>query len=241
MNRLICLESADSTNAYLRRNGTLPHGTIVISDAQTKGRGRMGRSFISPAGKGVYMSVLLRPDCAPERAASLTPNIAVAVCKAINTVCGKTPQIKWVNDLLIGGKKICGILCESVIEDGALDCVIAGIGINVSTAADEFPKELQGIAGSILSETGKSIERGRLISETVKELDKMYDRWLADERTYLDDYRRLCAVVGREIRIIKPDGEEVAFAEGISDDFGLTVVNENGRRTLHSGEISVKL
>lgn len=240
MNKAICLESVDSTNAYLRRESDLPHGTVVISDAQSDGRGRLGRSFVSAAGKGVYMSVLLRPDKMPRDVSTLTPNVAVAVCRAINTVCGVTPEIKWVNDLLIGGKKICGILCESVFEAGKPCRLIVGIGINVLTEAEDFPEELRETAGSILSETGKRTERGRLTVEIVKELELMYERWLSDERIYLEDYRRLCTVIGKKVRVISPDGEETAFAESLSDDFGLTVVNENGRRTLRSGEISVR-
>lgn len=242
MSRVICLEAVGSTNEYLRQNADLPHGTVVLSDAQTEGRGRLGRSFFSKAGTGVYMSVLLRCGNQPEKAASLTPNLAVAVCRAISTVCGVTPEIKWVNDLMLGGKKICGILCESTVKNGVLDSVVAGIGINVLTKAEDFPDEISAIAGSILSVTGKRVERGRLILELIKEIDLMFEAWYGDERVYLDDYRRLCCVVGKEIRIISPDGEKTAFAEGVSDDFGLVVTDGDGcRRILRSGEISVRI
>lgn len=241
MSRLICLESVDSTNAYLRRNISLPHNTVVLADAQTAGRGRLQRSFFSAAGKGVYMSVLLHPNCEPQRVASLTPNLAVAVCRAINTVCGVMPEIKWVNDIYLKGKKICGILCESVIEDGAAKSVIAGIGVNVTAKDEDFPPELRELAGSVLSLTGREIERGRLALEIIRETDAMYDAWLSDERVCLEAYRSLCLVPGREILVITPNGEERAFAEGLSDDFGLIIRNENGRRTIRSGEISIKI
>lgn len=241
MNKLICLESVDSTNAYLMRNTELPHGTAVLANAQTAGRGRLGRDFFSAAGQGVYLSVLLHPDCAPEKAPSFTPNLAVAVSRAMSHVCGVTPEIKWVNDLLIGGKKVCGILCESVIENGSVRSIVAGIGVNVSAKTEDFPEPLREIAGSIFSQTGKSVERGRLALEIINELEKMFELWFNDDEAYLEDYRRLCCVVGKPIRIISSDGEETAFAESVSNDFGLVVVNEHGRKVLHGGEISVRI
>lgn len=242
MNKIICLESVDSTNSYLRRNAdTLPHGTAVLADAQTAGRGRLGRSFVSAPGVGLYMSVLLRPDCDAARCASLTPNVAVAVCRAVKAVCGLEPGIKWVNDLLLGGRKICGILCESEVREGRLSHVIVGIGLNVSQRREDFPPELRELAGSLYSETGAAPERGALAAAILRELELMYPRWIADERTGLADYRRLCVVPGREVRIVTPAGEETALAEGISDDFGLIVSSDGIRTTLRSGEISIRI
>lgn len=245
MEKLICLEAVDSTNSYLRKSPTLPHGTVVIADGQSSGRGRMGRSFFSLAGKGVYMSELLHPDCPPQKAMSLTPNLAVAVCRAISSVCGVMPEIKWVNDIYLKGKKICGILCESVIENGVVHSVIAGVGVNVSALEEDFPPELRDIAGSLLSQTGKCVERGVLALEIVKETEKMFEVWMNDDKAYLEDYRKLCFVPGHEIRILSPNGEEAAFAEGVSDDFGLIVSDpdrcQSSLRTLRFGEISVRV
>ena len=243
MNKIICLESVDSTNAYLRRSADeLPHGTVVLADAQTAGRGRLGRSFASLAGKGIYLSVLLRPDCDPVRCASLTPAAAVAVCRAVKRICGVEPEIKWVNDLFLGGKKICGILCESEVSEGKLSYVVVGIGLNVSERREDFPPELRETAGSLYTETGAAPERGRLALAIVEELEKLYALWLSDESACLADYRRLCRVPGKRVRIITPSGETEALAEGISDDFGLCVQYDNGeRKTLHSGEISIRI
>ena len=174
--KLNAFETLDSTNTYLKKLAAegASEGTVVIANAQTAGRGRMGRSFASAQGLGVYMSLLLRPDCAASCAQSLTANTAAAVCMAIETVSGVKPEIKWVNDLYLKGKKICGILCESAVSGDKLDYAVIGIGLNVITRPEDFPEERRHTAGSIYSQTGLIIERGKLISAILTELDGMY-------------------------------------------------------------------
>ena len=148
--KIQAFESLDSTNNYLKKlaSGGAAEGTVVIADEQTAGRGRMGRSFASAPGCGIYMSMLLRPEgCTADCAPGLTAVAAVAVCRAIEKVCGRAPGIKWINDLYLRGKKICGILCESSVKDGRVNYAVLGIGLNVTTRAEEFPEELRETAG----------------------------------------------------------------------------------------------
>ena len=243
MSRLLVFDTLDSTNDYIKREAAkLAEGTVVLANGQTGGKGRLGRSFYSPPSMGIYMSMLLKPDCAPLQAATLTANTAVAVCKAIEKVTPFTPDIKWINDLYLRGKKICGILCESSITDHRLDYVVVGIGLNVITRIDDFPMDLRRQAGSIYSQTGEVIDRGQLIVTIVEELDKMYAAWKNDPAVYLEEYRQHCKMLGHEVEIYNSEGNFTVVAEDISEDFGLTVRYENGeKKTLHAGEVGIKL
>lgn len=152
-----CFAQIDSTNSYLKAEAMrgAPDGLCAIADRQTAGRGRAGRPFRSDAGQGVYLSMLLRPNCAPTAAMTMTAHVAVAVCRALEA-CGVQPGIKWTNDLVLGTKKLCGILTELTVEaeTGTVDSIVAGIGVNVRQRPEDFPPELRTIAGSVRSETG---------------------------------------------------------------------------------------
>lgn len=241
--KLEAFESLDSTNTYLKKRaaGGAPEGTVVIANAQTAGRGRMGRSFASAPGLGIYLSMLLRPDAEAECVQSLTAGTAVAVCRAVERVCGVAPGIKWINDLFLKGKKICGILCESSVKSGSAEYVVLGIGLNVITRPQDFPEELRGTAGSLYSQTGIVYERGKLISAMISELSAMYEAWKTDPRALLDDYRRRCIVLGKTVEVSPVTGGVfTAAAEEISDDFGLVLRLPDGSvRTVHSGEVSI--
>lgn len=243
MSRLICLERVDSTNDYLKKeakNGA-PEGTVILANEQTAGKGRLGRSFASPPSMGIYLSMLLRPTGNGEDIAGLTASSAVAVCKAIESVCGISPEIKWVNDLMLRGKKICGILCESVSGEKGIDFVVLGIGLNVITRIEDFPSELLGIAGSIYSQTGFIADRGRLIAAIISELDAMYAAWKRDKTAYRDEYRRRCKILGSEITLTSRGSAAKVLALDIADDFGLTVQTASGEiGTIHWGEVSVR-
>lgn len=236
-NKIHYFDSIDSTNSRLKElalNGA-PEGTLVIADAQTAGRGRLGRSFVSEKGRGVYMSVLLRPDCRADEAPGLTANAAAAVCRALDRF-GVNAQIKWVNDVFLGGRKICGILCESAVgSDGRLSYAVIGVGLNV--LGDGFPPEIRDIAGSVQSQSGLVLPREKLCSEIYRELKDMYSAWKKDPACYIEDYRRRSLLTGKSVRI----GNETAAVLGISDDFGLTVSTHGGVKILRCGEVSVKL
>lgn len=241
--KLEAFESLDSTNTYLKKRaaGGAPEGTVVIANAQTAGRGRMGRSFASAPGLGIYLSMLLRPSTEAECVQSLTAGTAVAVCRAVERVCGVAPGIKWINDLFLKGKKICGILCESSLKDEKAEYVVLGIGLNVITRPQDFPEELRGSAGSLYSQTGIVYERGKLISAMISELSAMYEAWKTDPCALLDDYRRRCIVLGKTVEVSPVTGGVfTAAAEEISDDFGLVLRLPDGSvRTVHSGEVSI--
>ena len=242
---LLVLESVDSTNNYLKRHsGQLPHGAALVADRQTGGRGRLGRSFLSPAGKGIYCSLLLRPDVPPAQAVNLTAWVAVAVCDAIEDATGLRPGIKWTNDIIMNGRKVCGILTEMSIEgeSGALQHLITGIGINANQSAEDWPEELRDIAGSVAQATGRSVGRGRLAACLLNALERMYDSWLVgDKAPYLERYRRDCVTLGKPVRLIGPAGEEDAFARAIDEDFALIVTMADGtQRRVTSGEVSVR-
>lgn len=241
---LIVLERVDSTNNYLKRLALegAPDGTVAVADEQTAGRGRLGRSFQSPPGTGIYMTFLLRPPVLPERAVNLTACTAVAMCDAIEAAVGLRPQIKWTNDVLLDKRKICGILTEMSVEGetGTLQYIVVGIGVNCNQRLEDFPEDIRQIAGSVAMATGGPCDRGRVTAEIINAMDAMYASWL-ENRWDVDRYRADCATIGREVRVIKASGERNAVAEGVEDDFSLRVRYEDGTRELvFSGEVSVR-
>ena len=244
---LDCYERIDSTNACLKRAASetdAPDGAVAVADEQTGGRGRRGRSFLSPAGKGVYLSALLRPPLEPSRLLPLTGFVAVAVCDAVERAAGVRPRIKWTNDLVLGGKKLCGILTELSVEgeSGALQYVVVGAGVNVAHTREDFAGELADIATSLAIETGRRVGRAALAAAMIEELDRMYDALLrGDTRAYLDAYRRDCLTIGREVQLLWQDVRERVRAVGVDDELGLEVIRADGsRETIRTGEVSVR-
>lgn len=244
--RLDCFTSIDSTNSYLKRVAAdgAPDGTVAVADEQTGGRGRRGRSFVSPSGRGVYLSALLRPACAVSELMTLTGFTAVAMCTAIERTAHVRPQIKWTNDLVLNGKKLCGILTELSVEgeSGALQYVIPGIGVNVCQRAEDFPEELRGIATSLLLETGQRVERAALAAAMIEELDRLYAALRAhDTAAYLARYRSDCLTIGREVQLLWRDTSERVTALGVDDELGLIVRHADGsEETVRTGEVSVR-
>jgi len=244
---LTCFDRIDSTNAYLKRAAAetnAPDGAVAVADEQTGGRGRRGRSFLSPAGKGVYLSVLLRPALEPERLLPLTGFVAVAMCAAVERAAGVRPGIKWTNDLVLNGRKLCGILTELSVEgeSGALQYVVVGIGVNVAHTREDFAGELERIATSLTAETGKRVSRAALAAAMIEELDALYDALLrGDTQAYLDAYRRDCLTIGREVQLLWQDAHERVRAVGVDDRLGLEVVRADGSRDIiRTGEVSVR-
>jgi len=235
------LERVDSTNTRLKelaRQGA-PDGTLLIAREQTSGRGRLGRSFASPPG-GLYLSMLLRPPRAAERCASLTPLAALAVRRAAAACAGVTPAIKWPNDLLLHGKKLCGILTE-LSGSAQAPQLIVGVGVNVNTAPEDFPEELRESACSLFGETGRRVALDALAQRLAAELDALYAAWLRDERSFLEEYRAACVTVGQEILVLQNGAGRPARALGIREDFSLEVEYADGsREALRFGEVSVR-
>ncbi len=243
MERIIQFDITDSTNEALKRlaKDGAPEGQVVIADAQSAGKGRRGRSFASPKGKGIYFSYLLRPKSMTLALSTLTARTAVAVQQAIQTVCGVWTGIKWVNDLVLHGKKVCGILTEMSVEDGEIRYVIIGIGINVNEAVTDFPEELRDIATSLSIEMGKTFSREKLIGEIVRELDKMWYEMERLQTEYLETYRKACITIGKEVQVIAGEAKRRAKAVQVNEDYSLEVEYEDGsRESLNSGEVSVR-
>ena len=242
---LICLDSVDSTNNYLKKMADegAPHGTVVLSDWQTGGRGRRGNSFLSPAGKGLYLSALLRPELPPMDVVNLTAWIAVAVCDAVEQVIGEHPGIKWTNDIILRQKKLCGILTELSLEgeSGALNYVVAGIGINVSQNAEDFGPEVAPVAISLEQALGRTIRRADLAAAVIRALDCLDRDFPVKKAEYLERYRADCLTTGHEVRLIQKGVTRTAFAESIDDDFALVVRWPDGtRETVTAGDVSVR-
>lgn len=245
---LVCLDSVDSTNTYLKKQALsgAPEGTAVTADCQTGGRGRMERPFQNPKGKLVALSVLLRPRGVPaERLGRVTAQTAVALCDAVEEVCGLRPGIKWTNDLVLGRKKLCGILTEMALEGetGNVQYLVVGAGVNVHQTAEDFGPELSEIAVSLDMALGRPVSRPALAAAEIRALDRLYaDILRGDTGRYPDAYRRDCVTLGKPVQLLSADGgRETARALDIDDEFGLLVELADGtRKTVRTGEVSVR-
>ena len=213
------------------------HGTCAVADKQTAGRGRLGRSFYSPSSTGIYLSLVLHPAFDISKAVLITVAASVAVARAIEKVCKVTPEIKWVNDIYIDGKKVCGILTEAVtdFESGQIKAVVPGIGINCSTT--EFPEEIRDVAGCIPG----SFSRNELAAAVIDELLDIADN--IEEREFIEYYRSHSLIIGKDINILKAGKEPVpAHAEGIDENGGLIVSYADGSgETITTGEVSIRI
>lgn len=233
------LESTNKTAKEMAVAGA-KHGTVIISDCQTMGRGRYSRKFFSPS-KGLYMSIVLRPEVLHfENPTYVTAFAAVSVCEAIESISKKAPQIKWVNDIFIDGKKVCGILTEAVtdFESGALDWIVLGIGINVYTRTEDFPDELQATATSIYPDEEISGVRNKLSAQIINKI--LGFETLPSKTEIFEKYKKRLMMLGKEITVVQNQTEYKATAVDV-DSFGhLIVKNENGEIiTLSSGEIRI--
>lgn len=217
------------------------HGTVIISDEQTNGRGRLGRDFFSPPKSGIYMSIILKPKLNISNSVLITTAVAVAVCLCIDKFSDKQSKIKWVNDIYIDNKKVCGILTEAVtdFESGNVESVIIGIGLNVTTKENSFPSELKTIAGSILHSDVGFNTRNKLASEIINKVLTICEN--LEDRSFLEIYKERSMVLGQNI-LYKKNGEWIeGYAKGIDEYGGLVVFTNNSQSvTLNSGEITVR-
>ena len=235
-----CVDSTNDIAKELGKNDIKQ--ALVIASKQTKGRGRRGRVFFSPSGSGIYMSILLRPNYSADIIPLLTTAAAVAVSEAIQTVTNIKTSIKWINDLYIDYKKVCGILCESAFSDsGNLNFVVVGIGINIKDPEEGFPAEISDIAASLFGNEAPSEETVcKLCAEITNNIFK-YSNMLT-ERTYLDKYRKLLFVLGKEVTVISPVESYSAIPIDIDDDAHLIIKTMDGTiKAISAGEISLKI
>ncbi len=234
-------DQVSSTNTFLKEKAAdLPDWHVAVAGSQSEGRGRTGRSFFSPKGSGVYLSVLLRPDVPITNSGHLTAAAAVAACQAIETCTDAHPEIKWVNDVFVNGKKVCGILTEASVnfETGLPDWIVTGIGFNVYQPENGFPSEIAEIAGAITECRQKHL-RARLAAAFI---DNFYDicSSLPVEDLY-KEYKRRCFIIGKAIYILRGMERIPAIALDIDRDFGLKVRCEDGKmEVLSAGEVSIR-
>jgi BirA family biotin operon repressor/biotin-[acetyl-CoA-carboxylase] ligase len=242
-NELQVFKTVTSTNTLakdLTQNGA-KEGLVVISEEQTDGKGRRGRSFFSPSKTGIYMSIVLRPQIDINDTLFITVAASVAVAEAIETLTGARVGIKWVNDLFIDDKKVCGILTEGAIEfeSRKLEFAILGIGINFSTKNEEFPNEIQEIAGSIVQLENSKCTRSQLIAEILNKFEEYYNN--LTDKSYMEFYKNHSIIIGNNVIIVGDGNKEIYKAINIDDQARLIIEDREGNiKTLNSGEISVK-
>ncbi len=237
------LEKIDSTNSYLKelaKQGE-SEGRVIIANSQTGGRGRYDRRFYSPENTGIYMSILLKPTLLAEKSVLITAAAAVAVCDAVEKICGKSASIKWVNDIFINGKKVCGILTEGSLntETGGFNWAVLGLGINVYTPKNGFSPEIENIAGAVTERLEENL-RNRLCAKILENFFNYYEK--LEQKSFLESYRKKSCVIGKKIDVIKNEHVLGATALDIDDECRLAVKYENGKTEyLSSGEISIKI
>ena len=238
----LCFDSLDSTQEYAKKlAGTESvHGTLILAEEQTAGKGRRGRCWQSQKGTTISMSLCLEPELPTEKVSGITLAAALSVAKAIFEVTGKRAQIKWPNDIVLNGRKICGILTELVFRKETY-AVIVGVGINVNT--EQFPEEIQEVASSLKRECGREFSRETLIAAILKYFERFFESYekTQDLRLLRDDYEAMLANKGKEVLVLDPQGSYTGIAKGITDSGNLVVMCEDGsEKEVYSGEVSVR-
>lgn len=239
----IYLESVDSTNNYAKRiaeDGT-PSGTLVVADEQTGGKGRRGRAWCTPKGSAIAMTIVLRPDIRPELASMVTLVMGLSVAKAIESLYPVSVGIKWPNDVVVNGKKICGILTEMSAEMTGIHYLVIGTGIN--TNVEEFPEEIQSVATSLIKELGEKVNRAELIAACLKYFEEYYEKYIAagNLAPLKEDYEALLLNRNNKVRVLEPNHEYTGLSLGINEDGELLVEKEDGTVTaVYAGEVSVR-
>ncbi len=243
--QLWVLPAVPSTNSFLKLQAEqgAPDGSVAIANCQEQGRGRRGRAFYSPPGEGLYLSVLFRGDLQVGEVGLFTAGVALAVADAIQDLCGVRPQIKWPNDLLWQGKKLCGILTETSVESesGQVLSLVCGIGINVNNRA--FPPPVDQVAVSLYQLVGRPLSRVELACGLLRQLEVLHREtpYRRDPQGLLDRYRRDLAVLDRPLLVLTSTGQERVWGLDVDSRGGLVIRGEDGAvRTLYSGDVSIR-
>ncbi len=244
---VLYLANVDSTNEWAKRYSSDNYGrvSVMIADSQTKGKGRKGRDFYSPAGTGIYMSLLLYPESMPQQSAIYTCMMADCVCEAIKEITGIDTQIKWVNDIYYQDKKIAGILTEGItsMEDGKLQYLIIGVGINIYKPYDGFPEDINKSAGFLLDTIAKEDVRSRICAAVINRFMSCYSDPM--DRSFIEGYRAKSMLIGKYVKMLTPGHDKkmskgYALVLGVDDDCHLCIRYEDGTEdTLSCGEVSV--
>ena len=240
---VLYFDTIDSTNTKaqeLAEKG-YPSGTLVVADKQESGKGRRGRSWVSPSGTGIFMTLMIKPDINPNNASMLTLVAALAVAKAITSVTGEEALIKWPNDIVINGKKVCGILTEMNAQFDYINHIVVGIGINVHN--ESFPEEISQMASSLMIEAGgKRFHRAQIIAETMSYFEQYYDTFLEtqDLSALVREYDKLLVNRNKSVRVLDPKEPFDGKAMGITPKGELIVDTWESRKLVSSGEVSVR-
>lgn len=228
-------DKTDTTNERAKANNSAPEGSVFIAEVQTHGKGSRGRSWTSPRGTGIWNSILLKPDISPLEVSQITLAAGLAVCRAV----GLNSMIKWPNDIVIGGKKICGILTEMSAEMDRVNYVVCGIGINVNM--ENFPEELSDKATSMYIESGQKYVRNEVIAKLMNEFEYCYKRFLEGGLcAILDKYKNHCVTLGRDVNVIFKKESVTGKAVDVDENGSLVVETDKGRIAVTSGEVSVR-
>lgn len=243
INNIEVYKTVTSTNDLAKQYALdlKPEGTVIVAREQTAGRGRKGRSFYSPMSTGVYISVLLRPELTAEKTLYITTAAAVAVAKAIEKISGKEAKIKWVNDIFVDGKKVCGILTEGAIdfETGKMQYAVLGIGVNIKKPENDFPSEIQNIAGSVFDTTDKEVS-SIIVAEMLNNFMNYYKN-LASKPFY-EEYKKRMFLIGKQLTVYSGKDSYPAVAIDLDEELSLIVKDENGNiKKLNTGEVSIKI
>lgn len=239
------LDTVDSTNTLakqLARQGA-PSGTVLIANRQSAGRGRLGRTFLSPGGVGIYFSVILRPNCPPQDLMHLTCATGVAMCNAIEHICGFRPGIKWTNDLVVDTKKLGGVLTELSVDPSThlVDYAIVGIGINCRQKEADFDESIRNMACSVEMITGKELDRSILAAEMVRKMYDLSQNLLTDKKAIMQAYRQDCITLGRQISVVRGIKIRHGIARSIDEEGALVVDFDDGTtEAVNSGEVSIR-
>lgn len=240
---VLYFDTIDSTNTKaqeLAEKG-YPSGTLVVADKQESGKGRRGRSWVSPSGTGIFMTLMIKPDINPNNASMLTLVAALAVAKAITSVTGEEAMIKWPNDIVVNGKKVCGILTEMNAQFDYINHIVVGIGINVHN--ESFPEEISQMASSLMIEArGKRFHRAQIIAETMSYFEQYYDTFLKtqDLSALVREYDKLLVNRNKSVRVLDPKEPFDGKAMGITPKGELIVDTWESRKLVSSGEVSVR-
>lgn len=237
--------SIDSTNTYaarLAREGAT-EGTVVIADEQTGGKGRLGRSWVSPPGLNLYLSLILRPQAPTTLAPQTNLLAAVAVADTIIEVCGLSPAIKWPNDVLVDNKKVCGILAEMQTEGGELRSIVLGIGVNLNAPLSAFPPELHDKASSLFLVSRRTVDRAAFTAALLTHLEKRYVLWIEEGFPALRFAweRHAAGLLGRRITVAAPEGTIAGIVLGLDTDGALLLQDEDSetRHRVLAGDVTV--
>lgn len=239
-------DETDSTNTRIRllAESGEENGTLAVADMQSAGRGRRGRTWISPSGSNIYMSLLLKPDILPSKASMLTLVMALAIADAIEKETGLNARIKWPNDIVVNGKKVCGILTEMDMEADYIRDIIIGVGINVNQSSeDDFAEEIREHASSLKLLSGHTVSRSSLVARSMLSFENYYNIFCTDTslKSLMKEYNSRLVNMDNEVRVLEPGGEYTGIAKGINEIGELIVQREDGTVVnVYAGEVSVR-